>query len=159
MSSRGILCVLALVLALSFRLLLGSITWIELLLCSLLLVAWPQIEIIVHWAMHHITGTQLFNRHTEHHDNPEETALGTLPTYLAYLLMPIPAYLAGSEVLSGLTATLLFALTTYELIHFSNHMDYAPKTAWGRWQREHHLMHHSRPSRNLAVVFPPKAKD
>jgi hypothetical protein len=155
--SRGGLCFVAIVIAIVLRvLLLQPITLLEILGCVIILFAWPQIEITIHWMMHNVKETELFNRHQLHHMHPDaDTALGTLGTYIAYCLIPIPAYIAGSSVLSGMAITLLSALTIYEFIHFSNHQEYEPITSYGKKQRDYHFQHHATPKAKLAVIFPP----
>lgn len=155
--SRGGLCFVALILAVVLRcLLVEPLSILELLGCVVILFAWPQIEIAVHWAMHNVRETELFNRHQLHHLYPDDdTALGTISTYIGYCLFPIPAFIAGMPVLSGMAFALLVAITVYEFVHFSNHQLYEPKTSWGKRQREYHNQHHATPKTMLAVIFPP----
>lgn len=157
--SRAIIVVETLILAVLLRLLLGNaLTLLEVLLCVGLLASWSQVEIVVHWVMHAIPGTALFNRHADHHINPKDTVLGTLPTYIACFLLPIGPYACSMPVLLSIVATGIFALLVYEFVHFSIHSDYEPRTELGKRQKANHLAHHLRPGRNLAVVFPPKSE-
>ncbi|MCL6632799.1 MAG: sterol desaturase family protein [Alicyclobacillus herbarius] len=88
-----------------------------------------------------------YEGHVVHHQQPTELKymltpnVYNLPGYIVYWGI---AYLITRSVLvtAGLITGTSLAQLYYEWAHFVSHRPIVPKTAWGRWMKKFHLLHH-----------------
>ncbi len=85
--------------------------------------------------------------HYDHHVEPARLDLLFLPLWfvlpnlvvtgaVAWLIWPGAARIGA--LLAGVAAAILY----YEWVHYTAHIPYLPRTAWGRWMKKYHLWHH-----------------
>lgn len=112
-----------------------------------------------HWNGHLMKGRTMFSReHLRHHAEGDYFAPASKKALMA---VPVLVALAsGSVWVAGLGPGLTFAgsyLATYlayEVLHRDIHAR-APRTAFDRWARKHHLSHHfTNPKHNHGVTSP-----
>ncbi|MCL6626603.1 sterol desaturase family protein [Alicyclobacillus shizuokensis] len=79
-----------------------------------------------------------------------------LPTELKYMLTPnvynMPGYIVywvvgylgtrSALITAGLIVGTSLAQLYYEWTHFVSHRPIVPRSAWGRWMKKYHLLHH-----------------
>ena len=85
--------------------------------------------------------------HYDHHTDPADLDLLFLPMWFV-----VPVFAGYGLIYLGLTRSLaaavgllagnLLALLWYEWVHYVAHIPFAPKTAFGRWIKKYHLLHH-----------------
>lgn len=89
----------------------------------------------------------LYRGHVEHHKHPQELKYLFSPVYYdvliysAYIPMVWLVFRQFSVVVAVVTGSLLFQLY-YQWMHYAAHRPIAPRTAWGRWMKKKHLLHH-----------------
>jgi len=126
-------------------------------------VFWTLVEyfghrFIFHWEMKGRLGERLhFLIHGIHHEYPSDPLRLVMP-----LLMSAPIMAAGALlILSGLglagvsvLAGFLAGYVAYDMVHY--HVHHAePRTAFGRYLRRSHMLHHFRdPTRGFGVSAP-----
>lgn len=121
-------------------------------------LTWTALEYGFHRVGGHVLGARtLFGRsHLRHHRERlwfasagDKARLATAVS-LALLVLTVP--LVGAWLGAVFTATVVSSYLGYEAFHRSLHVS-APRTAFGRWARRHHLHHHHRdPNRNHGVT-------
>ena len=85
--------------------------------------------------------------HYDHHAEPGRLDLLFLPPWfvLPVALTFFAAYMAAVrrvDVALSLLLGSLCALLYYEWVHYVAHVDFVPKTRFGRWIKKYHLWHH-----------------
>jgi len=85
--------------------------------------------------------------HYDHHAEPARLDLLFLPPWfvLPVALTFFAAYFAAVrriDVALSLLLGSLCALFYYEWVHYVAHVDFVPKTRFGRWIKKYHLWHH-----------------
>ena len=85
--------------------------------------------------------------HYGHHDLPNDLDLLFLPVWYSVpnnaVALGLAYLITGSWTLSlALTCGALVAMLVYEWTHFVAHRPIRPLTAWGRWMKKLHLLHH-----------------
>lgn len=85
--------------------------------------------------------------HYDHHAEPARLDLLFLPPWfvLPVALAFFAAYFAAArriDVALSLLLGSLCALFYYEWVHYVAHVDFVPKTRFGRWIKKYHLWHH-----------------
>lgn len=85
--------------------------------------------------------------HYDHHAEPARLDLLFLPPWfvLPAALSFFAVYLAAARRLDVAVSLLLgslCALFYYEWVHYVAHVDFVPKTRFGRWIKKYHLWHH-----------------
>ncbi len=121
---------------------------------------WSFTEYAMHnWVGHLTRGRTEFSReHLTHHRKfqyftPTRKKVGmALPVVGALLVLSVLAV----GIAHGVVFTVAFAAAYvgYEVLHYRIHVA-APRTAFGRWARHHHLAHHHRsPRSNHGVTSP-----
>lgn len=89
----------------------------------------------------------LFAGHEQHHKHPQDIKYLFGPVYYdmaIYAIYMVAAWLAFRQlppVVALVTGTLLFQFY-YQWMHYAAHRPIAPRTAWGRWMKKKHLLHH-----------------
>ncbi|GAB2674328.1 sterol desaturase family protein [Paenibacillus thermoaerophilus] len=89
----------------------------------------------------------LYRGHVEHHKHPQELKYLFSPVYYDVLIYSIYIPLVWlvfrqfSVTVAVVTGTLLFQLY-YQWMHYAAHRPIVPRTAWGRWMKKKHLLHH-----------------
>lgn len=89
----------------------------------------------------------LYRGHEEHHRHPQDA--DHLFSPVRYDMMIYGVYFPLVWLFSGqlsiaaavVTGTLLFQLY-YQWMHFAAHRPIVPRTAWGKWMKKKHLLHH-----------------
>lgn len=123
-------------------------------------MGWTLLEYGLHrWVFHRsLLGRRAAREHLTHHARPDYFASLRMKLGLAaVILVPIVALSVlamgvslGTSVPVGIVAGWL----VYEVIHRRIHVA-APRGAYGRWARRHHLYHHfGRADRNHGVTTP-----
>ena len=85
--------------------------------------------------------------HYDHHSEPERLDLLFLPLWFLIPALALYAliYYALSRSIS-ITLAIVFgnlcALLYYEWVHYVAHIAYIPRSAWARWMKKYHLLHH-----------------
>ncbi|MDA9913175.1 sterol desaturase family protein [Candidatus Nanopelagicales bacterium] len=150
------LALIALVLALVLRIVVGTYTWWDLVVVVALVGFHPMTEWLIHTFILHAKPVKVgagqyqslvAREHVRHHKDPKEleTIFIPLPVVLAmvtlpWLLLLVPWFNTGL-VLTGLTAAFAI-LTVYEWTHFLIHTPYRPKGRYYRYIRRAHILHH-----------------
>jgi len=85
--------------------------------------------------------------HYDHHTEPNRLDLLFIPVWYLIPLLCVYGFLylkmTGSlEITHALLFGNLTGLLYYEYVHFLAHINYTPKTAWGRYMKKYHLWHH-----------------
>lgn len=89
----------------------------------------------------------LYRGHVEHHKHPQELKYLFSPVYYdvliysAYIPLVWLLFRQFSVVVAVVTGSLLFQLY-YQWMHYAAHRPIVPRTAWGRWMKKKHLLHH-----------------
>ncbi|ALS28743.1 fatty acid hydroxylase [Paenibacillus sp. 32O-W] len=89
----------------------------------------------------------LYRGHVEHHKHPQELKYLFSPVhydvliYAVYIPLVWLMFRQFSVVVAVVTGTLLFQLY-YQWMHYAAHRPVVPRTAWGRWMKKKHLLHH-----------------
>lgn len=89
----------------------------------------------------------LYRGHAEHHRQPQEMKYLFSPVhydiliYCVYIPLVWLLFRRISVVAPVVTGTLLFQLY-YQWMHYAAHRPVVPRTAWGRWMKKKHLLHH-----------------
>lgn len=124
------------------------------------LLLWTFLEYVIHnWLGHLPKGRTLSSReHLRHHSKSDyfspltKKLLAVVPVLSVAVLAVWPVF--GLAVGVGLSAGVGAGWLAYEVVHRLIHVR-APKTAYGRWARRHHLHHHfMRPNVNHGVTTP-----
>ncbi|WZY00472.1 sterol desaturase family protein [Bacillus sp. FSL W7-1360] len=95
-----------------------------------------------------LTMLKLIKRlHYDHHVTPNDLKLLFLPVWYSLPLISIAfgfvLLMTGQWHLAiAFTTGLLGYLLFYEWTHYVAHRPIVPKTAWGRWMKKLHLLHH-----------------
>ena len=123
-------------------------------------VLWTLLEYVFHRFVFHsrVLGQAAAREHVEHH-----ARVNWFAPWRSKML-PAVAVLGGAAVVAGVFVGVVdgvvFALGTtvawlgYEALHRDIHLR-APRTAYGRWARRHHLHHHFQNARtNFGVSTP-----
>jgi sterol desaturase/sphingolipid hydroxylase (fatty acid hydroxylase superfamily) len=121
---------------------------------------WSFTEYAMHnWWGHWGKGRNRFSReHLAHHANvkyfaPTAHKLQAAAAATA-LIAPLTCWVLGWPGGVAFTVGFLCTYGAYEFLHRRIHT-HAPVTAYGRWARKHHLVHHfTRPSHNHGVTSP-----
>lgn len=128
--------------------------------CLAGVLSWSVTEYVLHrFDGHGMKGKTPFSReHLRHHAETTYFAPWWKKLALAVALLgvvtPGVALVAGWAFAVPYTAVFIGTWLTYEWIHRRIHT-HAPKTAYGRWVRRHHLLHHHRaPKDNHGVTSP-----
>ena len=122
--------------------------------------SWGTLEYFLHrFVMHVPRGKGRPSKaHLEHHADPstfastaEKAATATavvVPTF------PLARRLVGTSTAAVYVTSFVGTYLGYEVLHRWIHVR-APRTAYGRWARRHHLRHHfGRPMQNQGVTSP-----
>lgn len=123
------------------------------------LLLWTLLEYLLHRFVFHarVLGERLGREHLHHH-----AAVNWFAPWWTKLLLaaPILGALAGAGALlvgapgAALAGGTLLGWLVYEWLHRRIHVA-APRSAYARWARAHHLSHHfGRPHRNHGVSTP-----
>lgn len=89
----------------------------------------------------------LYQGHMDHHRNPNDLKHMFSPVYydmliyFVYLTLLWLLFRNLSYIAPIATGTLLFQLY-YQWMHYAAHRPVVPRTAWGRWMKKKHLLHH-----------------
>ena len=129
----------------------NGIVWLTLVMGSLLYII---SEYTTHRFFFHMKAPKnpLFLKfmkriHYDHHEDPNNLKLLFLPLWYSIpqliILIGIVTVLTGQFLLGvvvfiGAASTMLY----YEWTHYIAHRPYQPKTAWGKWMKKLHLLHH-----------------
>jgi sterol desaturase/sphingolipid hydroxylase (fatty acid hydroxylase superfamily) len=110
------------------------------------LLLWTLVEYLLHrFVFHqHVLGKRLAREHTRHHAKVDWFAPWWLKLALAppaLLLISAPAALLLGAPGVGLGVGAVSGWLIYEVIHRRIHVA-APRNAYARWARAHHLSHH-----------------
>jgi 4-hydroxysphinganine ceramide fatty acyl 2-hydroxylase len=112
-------------------------------------------EYITHRFLLHGIGRVLMPRaykgHVDHHEHPEQLSHMLTPNsynipYHPFLWvvfgLSFQSFHAAAAFMGGFVAFQLY----YEWSHFVAHRPIAPRTAWGKYMKKHHLLHHYKAS-------------
>lgn len=122
-------------------------------------LSWTLAEYLLHrFDGHGMQGRTRFSRfHLAHHTRPDTfaptrfKAIAAIGTTIP--MVTIGVWLAGTAGVS-FTAGFISTYLLYEWLHRILHT-HPPRTAWGRWARRHHFLHHfHRPNLNHGVTSP-----
>jgi len=89
----------------------------------------------------------LYKGHAAHHEHPRDLNHLFSPVHYDILIycvyIPVVWLLVRqpSIVAAAVTGTLLFQLY-YQWMHYVSHRPIVPRTAWGKWMKKRHLLHH-----------------
>lgn len=115
------------------------------------IVAWTLMEYLLHRFLFHFPARSkatkwfVFFAHGVHHDAPND--------YMRLVIPPVPALLVamlfysvgywavGPVAVNPLFAGIAVGYLWYDYTHFATH-HITPRTAWGRYVKQYHMMHH-----------------
>ncbi|HEY4002814.1 MAG TPA: sterol desaturase family protein [Candidatus Xenobia bacterium] len=85
--------------------------------------------------------------HYDHHRHPHELDLLFLPLWFGVpnAMLFTQVYLKATrdqEKAMSILAGTLGSMLYYEWVHYMAHIPLTPSTAWGRWMKKYHLLHH-----------------
>jgi len=101
----------------------------------------------------------LYRGHVQHHQHPQAVKYLFGPVhydvlfYCAYILLLWLLFHQFSIVVAVVTGTLLYQMY-YQWMHYVAHRPITPRTAWGRWMKKKHLLHHSKDGTWYGVSHP-----
>ncbi|WP_223641464.1 sterol desaturase family protein [Corallococcus sp. EGB] len=125
------------------------------------LLTWVVMEYCIHRYVFHWEGRGPFTRrlhevvHGYHHKYPDDPMRLVMPLGAS---APVVALIGGMLWCVGRPAQMLpyfvgivWGYVAYDCIHWATHA-HAPRTAWGRKLRAHHMAHHfATPDRNFGI--------
>jgi sterol desaturase/sphingolipid hydroxylase (fatty acid hydroxylase superfamily) len=126
-------------------------------------VVWTLVEyfghrFVFHWEIPGALGARAhFLIHGVHHIYPSDPLRLVMPLLmsapiLALAALPILGF--GGETRFALLAGFVAGYVAYDMVHFHVHHGEA-RTAWGRWLKRSHMLHHFRdPERGYGVSAP-----
>jgi len=89
----------------------------------------------------------LYRGHVKHHQHPRELKYLFSPVhydaliYSVYIPLVWLVFQRFAIVVAVVTGSLLFQIY-YQWMHFVAHRPITPRTAWGKWMKKKHLLHH-----------------
>ncbi len=147
---------LALVGSVTMRLRAGPLSWSDLAIFGVLVVAQPLTEWLIHVFILHAKPKKILGRTLDYHSAQMHRAHHRDPWDLRYTVMPVKSVFSGFSVVIGgawlllpTPAAMWTAVVTaaslalvYEWIHFLIHTSYRPRSHWMRTLWKMHRLHH-----------------
>ncbi len=148
---------LSVLFSVALRLSIGPMGWIDVVLFSGIVAAWPVLEWFFHrFLLHEWTFLPFHFTHDRHHKTPT-SATGLPDAWIITFYFAMTGFLwyFGFKYFSTANVAVLTMLTIYEFVHFSCHCNYKPLTKWGWAIRVNHLQHHRfDESKFYSMLFP-----